>query len=61
VYGDGKTVIACFDGAGTAKNGQRYSNSYVWLLTMQNGQVSQATAFFDSIAFDDLWRRVKPN
>jgi ketosteroid isomerase-like protein len=60
VYANGDVVIAHFDAAGTANDGKPYSNSYVWLLTMSNGKIVRATAFFDSIAFDDFWRRVQP-
>jgi ketosteroid isomerase-like protein len=60
VYADGDTVVAYFDAAGVANDGKPYSNSYVWLLTLSNGKIVRATAFFDSIAFDDLWRRVQP-
>ncbi len=55
VYADGDSVVAHFDGAGIANDGKPYTNSYVWLLTMRDGKVTQATAFFDSIAFNDLW------
>jgi ketosteroid isomerase-like protein len=27
---------------------------------MQQGRIVRASAFFDSIAFNDLWRRVDP-
>jgi ketosteroid isomerase-like protein len=60
VYADGDTVIVHFDGAGTANDGKLYSNSYLWLLTMSGGKVVRATAFFDSIAFNEFWRRVAP-
>jgi ketosteroid isomerase-like protein len=60
VYADGDIVVAHFDAAGIANDGKPYLNSYVWLLTMSNGKIVRATAFFDSIAFDDLWRRVQP-
>jgi ketosteroid isomerase-like protein len=60
LYADGDTVIAYFDGAGTTNNGRPYRNSYVWLLTMRDGKVVRATAFFDSIAFDELWKQVPP-
>ena len=43
-----------------ANDGRPYSNSYLWLLTMRGGKVVRATAFFDSIAFNELWRRVVP-
>jgi ketosteroid isomerase-like protein len=60
IYADGDVVVANFDGAGVANDGKPYTNSYVWLLTMRNGKVLKATAFFDSIAFDELWQRVPP-
>jgi len=60
IYGDGDTVIANFDGYGISNDGKPYSNSYVWILRMHGGKVVEATAFFDAVAFDDLWTRVKP-
>jgi ketosteroid isomerase-like protein len=60
VYADGDTVIAHFDGGGTANDGAAYTNSYVWLLTLRDGKIVRGIAFFDSIAFNDLWRRVQP-
>ena len=60
VYGDGDVVIAHFDAAGVANDGKPYANSYVWILKMHGDKAVQATAFFDSIAFDALWRRVAP-
>jgi uncharacterized protein len=60
VYADGDVVVAHFDAAGIANDAKLYSNSYVWLLTMSNGKIVRATAFFDSIAFDNFWRRVQP-
>jgi ketosteroid isomerase-like protein len=60
IYADGEMVVAYFDAAGSANDGKLYSNSYVWLLTLNQGKIVTATAFFDSIAFDDLWRRVQP-
>jgi ketosteroid isomerase-like protein len=60
VYTDSDTVIVHFDGAGVANDGQAYSNSYLWLLTLRDGKIARGTAFFDSIAFDKLWNRVQP-
>jgi ketosteroid isomerase-like protein len=57
VFGDGDTVIAHFQGAGVTNDGSTYANSYVWLLTLRDGKVVRVTAFFDSIAFDELWKR----
>ncbi|HWL68714.1 MAG TPA: nuclear transport factor 2 family protein [Geminicoccus sp.] len=60
IYADGDTVIVLFDASGTARDGRTYANSYAWFLDMQSGLIVRARAFFDSIAFDDLWARVKP-
>lgn len=51
---------AHFDTKGTARDGKPYVNSYAWILGMRGAQIVEAYAFFDAIAFDDLWTRVKP-
>lgn len=58
LYADGDTIVAFFDATGTARDGRPYTNTYAWILEMERGQIVRAHAFFDSIAFDDLWRRV---
>lgn len=60
LYSEGDTVIAYFDAQGIALDGQTYSNTYVWILEMKESRIVRAVAFFDAIAFDDLWRRVRP-
>jgi ketosteroid isomerase-like protein len=61
MYADGNTVIVHFDAAGTAKDDKPYSNTYAWFLELRGGKIVKATAFYDSIAFNDLWTRVQPN
>lgn len=56
IFGDGDTVVAHFDGAGVTNDGSPYNNSYVWLLTLRDGKVVRVTAFFDAIAFNELWK-----
>ena len=58
LYAEGDTVIAFFDAKGTARDGKTYANTYAWILEMKEGKIIRANAFFDSIAFDDFWRRV---
>jgi ketosteroid isomerase-like protein len=58
MYADGDTVIVFFDASGTAKDGVPYTNTYAWFLQMSEGRITNASAFFDSIAFNDLWTRV---
>lgn len=61
MYVDGSTVIVHFDAAGTAKDGKPYENTYAWFLDLVDGKIVRATAFYDSIAFNDLWTRISPD
>lgn len=60
LYAEGDSVIVLFDAAGTARDGRPYANTYAWFLEMRDGRVVHASAFFDSIEFNDLWSRVAP-
>ena len=60
IYSDGDTVIVFFDASGVARDGKPYANTYAWFLKMRDGNIVEANAFFDSIAFNDLWTRVQP-
>jgi hypothetical protein len=60
IHADGDTVIVLWDGRGVANDGEPYENSYAWFMRLRDGLVVDATAFFDSIAFDELWARVPP-
>lgn len=57
---DGDRVVIRFDARAVARDGVPYTNSYAWFLKMQDGKIVEATAFFDSIAFDEFWSRVTP-
>jgi ketosteroid isomerase-like protein len=60
LHADGASVIVLWDGRGVANDGAPYENSYAWFLTLKDGGVVDGTAFFDSISFNELWRRVAP-
>jgi uncharacterized protein len=60
IYADGDTVIVLWDGAAIARDGKSYENTYSWYLKMRDGKIISAIALYDSIAFDDLWKRVRP-
>lgn len=60
LYADGDTVVAYFDASGTAKDGVGYANTYAWILTFADGRIVRAVAFYDAIAFNELWERVQP-
>jgi len=59
-YTDGDMVIVLWDGAAMARDGKSYENTHSWYLQMKNGKIVSATAFYDAIAFNDLWKRVRP-
>jgi uncharacterized protein len=55
VLADGDVVIVVWDGRGTTTAGTTYENTYAWIMRMADGLVVDGTAFFDSMAFDELW------
>ena len=58
VYDDAErgTIIVVFDGRGTTVAGTVYANTYCWLMTLRDGKVVDGVAFFDSLAFNELWQ-----
>lgn len=62
IYADDEqgTVVVVWDGEGTTVKGTAYRNTYAWVMTLDDGLIVEATAFFDSIAFNELWENVEP-
>jgi ketosteroid isomerase-like protein len=60
IYADRDTVVVSWDGEGTRLDGKPYENTYAWFMRFREGLVVEATAFFDSIAFNELWGEVSP-
>jgi ketosteroid isomerase-like protein len=60
IYADGDTVVVLWDGEGTRRDGQPYKNTYAWFMRFEEDLVVEATALFDSIAFNELWSEVTP-
>ncbi|MFB8828406.1 nuclear transport factor 2 family protein [Azotobacter sp. CWF10] len=60
IYENSETVIVLFDASGTARDGKPYANTYAWFLDLRDGEIVRSTAFYDSIAFNDLWTRISP-
>lgn len=58
IYEDKDMVVVLFDAVATTLDGTEYRNSYSWFLKMDGGKIVEATAFFDSIALNELWERV---
>jgi ketosteroid isomerase-like protein len=59
IYAEGDVVIVFFDARATARDGQPYENTYAWFLELRDARIVKAFAFFDSVAFNELWRRVR--
>jgi len=57
---DNSAVIVVWDGQGTTTAGTAYQNTYAWFMTLSDGKVVDGTAFYDSIAFNELWDSVTP-
>ncbi|MFC7376978.1 nuclear transport factor 2 family protein [Brevundimonas sp. GCM10030266] len=60
IHVDGDTVIIFFDASGMAHDGLPYDNTYAWFMTFSGDRVIRVSAFYDSLAFNALWRRVQP-
>jgi ketosteroid isomerase-like protein len=52
---DQHTVVVIWDGEGTTTAGTTYRNTYAWFMTLDGGRIVRGTAFFDTVAFNELW------
>lgn len=59
IYTDGDMVIALWDGEALALDDKPYRSSYSWYMRMQNGRITQVTAFLDGIEFADIMKRIQ--
>ncbi len=57
---EGDEVVVLFDANTIATDGQPYANTYAWFLQLKDDQIVKATAFFDTVSFNQLWTRVQP-
>ncbi|MCD5996157.1 nuclear transport factor 2 family protein [Pseudomonas sp. CDFA 602] len=58
VWADGDHVIVQWEGAGVARDGRAYNNSYVWIFHMRDGKAFEVTAYLDLVPYDDVLRRI---
>ncbi|MGO7733183.1 nuclear transport factor 2 family protein [Rhizobium leguminosarum] len=58
IYAEGNTVVVFFDASGRARDDKPYVNTYAWFLDLRDGKIINASAFFDSVIFNDFWTRV---
>jgi uncharacterized protein len=60
IVAEDDTVAVMWEGHAVALDGRPYDNRYSWVMRLQGGRITEATAFFDAPAFTDLWERVSP-
>jgi ketosteroid isomerase-like protein len=58
VWAEGDHVIVQWEGAGVARDGQPYRNSYAWIFHMRDGKAFEVTAYLDLVPYDDVLRRI---
>jgi ketosteroid isomerase-like protein len=63
IYADDeqRTVAVVWDGEGTTITGTTNENTNAWVMTLEDAKVINGTAFYDSIAFNELWETVRPD
>lgn len=54
IWAVGDTVIIRFDGSATTTSGARYANQFVWIFRMTDGVVTEAEAFLDLRAYQEV-------
>jgi ketosteroid isomerase-like protein len=54
IWATGDTVIIRFDGAATTTSGAPYANQFVWIFRMTDGVVTEAEAFLDLAAYQQV-------
>lgn len=54
IWAAGDTVIVRFDGSATTTSGAPYVNQFVWIFGMADGVVTQAEAFLDLDAYQEV-------
>jgi ketosteroid isomerase-like protein len=57
VWSEDDRVIVRFDASSTTTSGAPYNNQYVWILTLEDGQIVEGEAFLDM----DAYRHVVDN
>ncbi|MCD1598184.1 nuclear transport factor 2 family protein [Rheinheimera aquimaris] len=59
IWADGKDVIVYWDGAGVAKDGKPYNNSFVWIFKMEQMRAIEVIAFLNLSQYEDVINRVQ--
>jgi uncharacterized protein len=53
---EGDKVALQWDGHAVGKNGAEYNQTYCWIMRIENGRVSEGTAYLDTDLIARLWK-----
>lgn len=56
IIAEGDKVVLQWDGRGTGKNGTIYSQTYCWVMRIENGKVREGTAYLDTELITQLFK-----
>jgi ketosteroid isomerase-like protein len=56
IIAEGDKVVLQWDGRGTGKNGTVYSQTYCWVMRIENGKVREGTAYLDTELITQLFK-----
>jgi len=51
IWTDGDDVLVHWEGSAPLRDGSRYRNTYLWIMTVRGDRVTAVTAFLDNAAF----------
>ncbi|MQY46198.1 nuclear transport factor 2 family protein [Rhizobiales bacterium RZME27] len=60
IYSVGDTVIIRFNGTATTTSGAPYRNQFLWMFRMKDGLVTEAEAFLDLMAYQQVVENNEP-
>jgi ketosteroid isomerase-like protein len=60
IYAVADTVLIRFDGSATTTSGTPYRNQFLWMFRMKDGLVTEAEAFLDLVAYQQVVENNEP-
>ncbi|WP_375460972.1 nuclear transport factor 2 family protein [uncultured Enterovirga sp.] len=60
IWAVGERVIIRFEASATTTGGHPYRNQFVWIFRMKDGQVAEAEAFLDLVAYKEVVDKNEP-
>ncbi|WP_417697748.1 nuclear transport factor 2 family protein [Pseudomonas sp.] len=60
IVAEGDVVVVLWKGEAMALDRKPYNNTYLWHMTLKDGQITEVKAFLDTYVLNDLMRRVDP-